>query len=296
MLFRAGTYVDLRPLRAYILHRTTNGFPMSVQPVDTSVRASKVRPPSLALAAFELPRAMAEMSSLTLAAPFLQLAPKGDGHPVMILPGFTAGDGSTRFLRRYLKILGYEVHGWELGRNYDHLSVGLKGERLAQRIETIHRAAGCKVSLVGWSLGGILAREAARRNSDSVRQVVSLGSPFAGDPRASNVWRFFEMATRQKLDSPQLLRRFQEGRTPPPVPSTAIYSKTDGIVAWQSCMEQESDHTDNIEVYGSHCGLAVNPAVLYAVADRLAQPEDDWKPFERSGCRAAFYPSSGPLH
>lgn len=261
-----------------------------------SVQASEIRPPSLTLAAIELARATAEMSSLTLAAPLLALAPKGDGHPVLVIPGFTAGDGSTRLLRRYLKQLGYEVHGWELGRNYDHHSIGAKGERLAQRIETIHRAAGRKVTLIGWSLGGIMAREAARRNPDSIRQVISLGSPFTGDPRATNVWRFFEWATGQQINSAEMLQRALEGRTPPPVPSTAIYSKSDGIVAWQNCLEQQSEHTDNIEVYGSHVGLVVNPAVLYAVADRLAQPEDEWKPFDRRGCRAAFYPSSSHLH
>ena len=261
-----------------------------------ALEATHIAPPSLALAVTELLRATAELSSLPWAAPILRRAPRGDGHPVVVLPGFTASDGSTVLLRRYLRDLGYDVYGWELGRNLDHHSIGPGGERLAKRIDTVRAATGCKVSLIGWSLGGVMAREVAKKDPESVRQVISLGSPFTGNPRATNVWHFFEWLTGQKLDTPEMARRLEEACNPPPVPTTAIYSKTDGITAWQNCLERKSERTDNIEVHGSHCGLVVNPAVLYAIADRLALPDEEWKPFDRRGWRAAFYPSSGHLH
>ncbi len=250
-------------------------------------------PPPLAFAMLELWRAGIELSALPWAAPVLGAAPTGDGHPVLVLPGFATGDRSTVLLRRYLHDLGYQAHRWKLGRNFDHYSVGMDGEWLAARIRAIREASGRKVSLVGWSLGGMLAREAARHDPDNVRQVITLGSPFHGDPHASNVWRAFETMTGQRMDSPGFLQRMAAAAAAPPVPSTSIFSKSDGIVAWRNCVEAPGPHTDNIEVCGSHCGLVVNPPVLYAIADRLAQPEDAWAPFRREGWRAAFYPSSG---
>lgn len=178
----------------------------------------------------------------------------------------------------------------------DHHSIGREGEHLARRIDGIRQETGEKLSLIGWSLGGIMAREAARNDPDGVRQVISLGSPFAGDPRATNAWHLFQLVTGQRIDSPELVQRLERSCLPPPVPSTAIFSKSDGVAAWQICREAEAEFTDNIEVHGSHCGLVVNPAVLYAIADRLAQPAENWKLFDRSGWRAAFYPSSGHVH
>ena len=145
-----------------------------------------------------------------------------------------------------------------------------------------------KVSLVGWSLGGIFARELAKQAPEAVRMVITLGSPFGGHPKATNAWRVYEMASGEKIDDGN--QAFVEAlRETPPVPTTAIYSRTDGICAWQSCRERPGPQAENIEVPGSHCGLGHNPAVIYAVAERLAQPENDWRPFERSGWRAFVY-------
>ncbi len=252
--------------------------------------------PPIALALIELNRAVLELASLPLAAPLLRRAAKGDGHPVLVLPGFTASDKSTAILRRYLDELGYDTYGWDLGRNLGPRAIGHTGERLEERLRAIHKLTGKKVSLVGWSLGGVMARQLSRRLPDAVRQVISLGSPFAGDPRSTNVWRVYEAVAGERIDSTNIQNQLKESREAPPVPSTAIYSKTDGVVAWRSCVEPEATTTDNIEVLGSHCGLGVNPAVLYAVADRLAQAEDHWAPFERKGWRAAVYPSSGAVH
>ena len=251
------------------------------------------RAPSAFLALTELPRALAEWGSLAFAGPMLARAPRGDGHPVLVLPGFMTSDASTAVLRRFLKRLGYDAHAWELGRNLGPRAIGQEGEKLVARLRAIHAATGEKVSLVGWSLGGIMARLVARRAPDAVRQVITLGSPFAGSPKASNVWRLYEAATGQRIDDEQTRRQMAEVAKAPDLPTTAIYSRSDGVVAWQNCREQESSQTDNIEVRGSHCGLGVNPSVLYAVADRLAQPEDDWRKFDRTGLHGWSYPEAG---
>jgi pimeloyl-ACP methyl ester carboxylesterase len=249
--------------------------------------------PSLLLALTELPRAMAEFGSIPWASPILMQAPKGDGHPVMLLPGFMASEASMKPLARYLKKLGYDVHHWDLGRNLGPRAVGPGGEKLIARLDDIHKATGKKVSLVGWSLGGTLARQLSRRRPDLVRQVISLGSPITGSPKSTNAWRAYQVMTGQKVDDPSVREQLAESHEVPPVPSTAVFSKHDGIVAWQNSREPKAKQTDNIEVRGSHCGLGVNPAVLWAIADRLALPEGGWKPFERGGFKAAIYPSSG---
>jgi pimeloyl-ACP methyl ester carboxylesterase len=254
---------------------------------------TSVKAPSALLALTELPRALFELAALPWAAPALAAAPRGDGHPVIVLPGFVTSDRSTGVLRSFLKQHGYDPHAWGLGRNLGPKAIGHQGEKLIARVLEVYEATGQKVSLVGWSLGGVMARLVAKRIPHAIRQVITLGSPFSGSPKASNVWRAYEVLTGQKVDAAHTKAQLNEVSAPPPVPSTAIYSRTDGVVAWQNCCEEVGPMSDNIEVHGSHCGLGVNASVLYAVADRLAQPEDDWHPFERSGIRAFVYPSAG---
>lgn len=254
---------------------------------------SRVKAPSALLALTELPRALFELGSLPWAAPLLATAPRGDGHPVIVLPGFVTSDRSTSILRNFLKRHGYAAHAWDLGRNLGPKAIGPQGEKLIERVLAVYEESGQKVSLVGWSLGGVMARLVAKRIPHAVRQVITLGSPFSGSPKATNVWRAYEMLTGQRIDAENTKAQLDEVSAPPPVPSTAIYSRGDGVVAWENCCEEVGPTSDNIEVYGSHCGLGVNPSVLYAVADRLAQPEDDWHPFERGGLRSLVYPSAG---
>ena len=265
--------------------------------VDAASFASReMKAPSIALALTEGGRALAELVSLQGASPLLSFAPSGDGHPVMVLPGFLAGGTTTSPLRRFLKSKNYEPFCWGLGRNLGPLAIGPEGELLAQKLETIHRQMKRKVSLVGWSLGGIMARELAKKYPDMVRQVITLGSPFAGNPRANHAWRVYQAVTGQQLDPVEMREAFGDlAMAPPGVPTTAIYSKQDGVAAWQTCVEKPSRLTDNIEVYGSHCGLGVNAAVHFAVADRLALPEKEWQPFDRTAAtwRRFVYPSSG---
>ncbi|MEN2787603.1 esterase/lipase family protein [Sphingomonas qilianensis] len=255
--------------------------------------AAPVRAPSAFRALTELPRAFAELSALGMVGPMLAQAPRGDGHPVLVLPGFVASDTSMRLLRNYLTKIGYDPYGWELGRNLGPKAVGQDGEKLLARLRAVHEQTGRRVSLIGWSLGGMMARQLAHRAPAMVRQVITLGSPFGGSPRATNVWLAYEMLTGHKIDSADALAQLRESAAPPPVPTTSIFTREDGIVAWQNCIEPEGPESDNIEVIGSHCGLAVNPAVLYAIADRLAQPEGNWHPFERTGLKAMVYPSAG---
>jgi len=250
----------------------------------TDPHAAAPPPPSRVLQLLEL-RAGAEFGSALALLPLLRRAPRGDGHPVLVLPGLLAGDATTRPLRAFLADRGYRALGWGLGRNLG-LRPGLEA-RLIGRLRELHRETGRRVSLVGWSLGGVFAREVASAAPQLVRSVVTLGSPLRGSPKSTNAWRIYEWASGQRVDDPAL-RRPKE--TPPPVPTTSIYSRSDGIVAWRCSVERAGPQSESIEVVGSHLGLGVNPAVLYAVADRMAQPEGRWCHFDRSGLRAWVYP------
>lgn len=242
-------------------------------------------PSSLALLLLEVPRTVIAASLLLPSLPFLQLAPRGDGHPVLVLPGFTASDVSTRIIRRYVSSLGYKSYGWKLGRNFG-LAGGLR-KRLMERLAELHERHDRPVSIVGWSLGGIYARELAKLMPKSVRRVITLGSPFGGERQGFDPW-MVRLLTGRDL-APRLRDRLNRLHPPPPVQSTAIFTRTDGIAPWRACREIDGDGTENIEVVASHCGLGFHPAVLYAVADRLAQPEGAFVPFDRSGLRRAFY-------
>ena len=244
----------------------------------------RIRPPSMLLALTELPRAIAEWSSLAVTmGTLLATAPRGDGHPVLVLPGFMTSDASTRVLRRFLKALGYDAHSWNLGRNLGPRAIGQQGEKLIERLREVHEMTGQKVSLVGWSLGGVMARLLAKRAPDAIRQVITLGSPFNGSPKSSNVWRLYEYMSGTSVDGQHTQSMIADIAARPAVPATAIYTKGDGVVAWQTCREDESDLSESIEVHGSHCGLGVNPSVLSAVADRLAQKPGAWRRFD---CKA----------
>ena len=242
------------------------------------------RPPSRLLQWLEL-RAFVELSASLALMPLLQRAPRGDGHPVLVLPGLIASDMSTQLLRSYLGNLGYDARGWGLGRNMG-LKEGLRDKMLAA-VRELHQETGRKVSLIGWSLGGVYAREIAAELPDAVRSCIMLGSPIHGHPRSTNAWRIYELASGQSVDDPKL--QLPDAALPP-VPTTAIFSRSDGVVAWQCSVEAKTATSESIEVDGSHCGLGAHPAVLYALADRLAQPEGEWQPFDRSGMRAFVYP------
>jgi pimeloyl-ACP methyl ester carboxylesterase len=251
-----------------------------------SVAVERLRPPSRTLMFLE-GRAIHELGAFVGALPLLSLAPRGDGHPVLVLPGLIASDVSTRPLRAFLRSKGYAVRGWEQGRNLG-LRAGVQ-DGMVDLLEEMNDVHGRKVSLVGWSLGGLYARQLAKMMPERVRSVITLGSPFAGSPHSTNAWRVYEMASGRRADGEDA--RFGGSLSvAPPVPTTAIFSRTDGICAWQGCVEKTSAQSESIEVESSHCGMGHHPAAVYAVAERLAQGEGQWKPFDRSGWRALVYP------
>jgi pimeloyl-ACP methyl ester carboxylesterase len=251
-------------------------------------------PPSDFLALTEPSRALVELASFVALRPALSFLPRGDGHPVLVLPGFLASDTSTGPLRGLLRDLGYDVEGWgDLGRNVRLTNARVQA--MVECLERLHARTGRKVSLVGWSLGGMMARELAKLRPQMVRQVISLGSPLTDDPGISKVRVLFE-AINGKVPEARRKGRFDSLETPPPVPSTSIYTKADGVVAWTGSLQAEGPSRENVEVHASHIGLGVNPTVMWVIADRLAQKEGEWRPFAAKGCASWLFPARRTLN
>ncbi len=248
--------------------------------------------PNAFLMAMEF-RAPWEFGALLPAWPVLQRAPAGDGHAVIVFPGLSASDASTLPLRGYLQGLGYDVSGWNQNFNFGP-RVGVLDEARRQVLDTC-AASGRKVSLIGWSLGGVYARELAKLLPDCVRSVLTLGTPFNGSPKSTNAWRVYELTSGRNVEHETELFTLPEA---PPVPTTSVYSRTDGVVAWRASLQKPElanhPYTENIEVYASHIGLGLNPTAWWTVADRLAQPEGQWQPFKRPrGLQGALFPNPG---
>jgi pimeloyl-ACP methyl ester carboxylesterase len=245
----------------------------------------KWRPPGLGLLLAEA-RGIFEFNASLLLSPLLMRAPRGDGHPVMTLPGFLASDLSMAPMRRYLTELGYDAYAWKMGRNVGGFA--RMRAALRDRLAEIHDTTGRKVSIVGWSLGGVYARDLALQAPELVRYVVTLASPFAGNVRATNATRLYEAMSGEAVEDNSELRKAIAGDLP--VPTSSIYSRTDGVVNWRTCRLRPSVTAENIEVHlASHVGLGVNAAALWATADRLAQAEGQFSQFERSGPFAIAY-------
>ena len=251
----------------------------------------KPRGPSMMNLASEVPRTLFELSALSMTWPLLRTLPRGDGHSVMVLPGFMAGDESTAVLRKYLSRMGYSPVGWNLGRNTGRFDI--MATQLPEMFLQLMEQTEGKVSLIGQSLGGVFARELARLYPQHVRQVISLGSPIRmdkSDAVASIVSQLFERSTGMTPEEMRDALEFFDESSSPPVPMTAIYSKGDGVVHWEGCMEEfEDGTTQNVRVCGSHCGMAFNPSIYHIVADRLAQADNEWVKYQRPAALAALY-------
>jgi pimeloyl-ACP methyl ester carboxylesterase len=238
-------------------------------------------------------RVMFEVGALAAAAPWLRMIGRGDHHPVLVLPGFMGDDASTVALRSFIRSWGYWAHGWGLGSNLGPTPDLLDGIR--HRLEAVHGRHRRPVSLVGWSAGGVFARHLARAHPDRVRQVITLGSPLQmheGDRSAASM-----LADRLKSRFDPTFGGAEEYLLGPlPVPSTSIYSRTDGIVRWQVCLDVADDRHENVEVRSSHVGLGFNPAALYVVGDRLAQAEGLWRPFRSTATLRPLYPPPTSWH
>ena len=255
---------------------------------ESSAASAPPSPPALLLTMSELPRMAGEFSALMATWPWLGRLPKGDGHPVLVLPGFTAGDPSTLIMRRFLRELDYQVLPWGLGTNSG--SAWLM-PALHRRINAILKLTDRPFSIVGQSLGGVFARELARSFPSHVRSVITLGSPFRtrdGEGTSAMVRSMFERASIMRPQERARLGLARDSERPPAVPCTAIYSRTDGVVAWKLCREPAGPMSESIEVFGSHTGMSMNPLVFWLLADRLRQDPATWQPLDRRAWRRAW--------
>ena len=246
-------------------------------PSTQALSSSAYRAPALGLLATEPLRALLDYCAARVAS---LDKPMGDGHPVVVYPGLGAGAITTAHLRRFLGDCGWAVHDWDGG-----VSTGPDGvfddwlATLYERVRELHAQHGRKVSLIGWSLGGLYAREIARSCPDAVRTVITLATPFAALAHGNHAGTVFRVLNRERAHLPPEIE--ERIRRTPPVPTTAIYSKTDGIVCWQGCIEKRTPASESVEVHASHLGMVTNPQALRIVANRLAQPEGQWRPLKR---------------
>ena len=211
------------------------------------------------------------------ATALLAALPRGDKHPVLVLPRLHATDAPTSTLRAVLKGLGYRTYGWRLGRNNGPTSKVVHGMRA--RLDYVTNRHQRPVTLIGCSLGGIYARQLARRTPQAVRQVITLSSPIrVVRYEQSHANRLFHLYAHQHIEPLNL--PLEHDDDPLPVPATSIYTPLDGIVAWRTCLDEHTPRAENIAVLASHFGITHHPAALWAIADRLAQPADQWKPFQ----------------
>ncbi len=230
--------------------------------------------PSNYLTMLEMPRAMLEFASLLPATPALHSVPRGDGHPVLVLPGFLGSDSHTSVLRQFLSSKNYKTIGWGLGTN---LGLSRAGgiQVLIDKVERFYDGHNqTKISLVGWSLGGVFARRLAMELPEKIRQVICLGSPI-GDPSQSAAYKAYQSLNQNESEPDTLARYIARNNINLPVPATAIYSKSDGVVPHNIAREIEGEESESIEVFGSHSGLVVNPQVFRLVGEKLAQ--ENWQ-------------------
>lgn len=227
---------------------------------------NRFEPPAPSRLLSETLLGLIELPRLLLRFPELAMQPRGQGRPVLILPGYGAGDGSTTLLKSYLRLLGYRARGWGLGRNRGVSSELLP--RILKRASSLARRTNHKVSLIGWSFGGYLARELARERADLISQIITLGTPVVGGPKYTVV---AEMLVRRGIDvdaiAAEVERRNQISFT---TPVTAIYSRQDAVVAWKACIDRHAANVEHVEVRTTHFGFGFSPEVYKIIANRLA--------------------------
>jgi hypothetical protein len=232
-------------------------------------------------------RGFLELPRLMLRFHDLARQPRGHGEPVIVLPGYRAGDGSTLILKIYLRLLGYQVRGWGLGRNSG--DVPDLFPRVLKRISSFAHRTHQQVRLIGWSLGGYLAREAARERPDLIHRVITLGTPVIGGPRYTVVARRFH---RRGVDMATIEAEIElRNKISLCTPVTAIYSRADAVVAWEACIDQNGTAVEHVEVRTTHVGLGFSPEVYKIIAQRLA---DDGKPCRESPADETTLPFEVP--
>jgi pimeloyl-ACP methyl ester carboxylesterase len=250
--------------------------------------SADVSPPHPLLAVLEVPRALAEYASFTATSRLLSAGRSGHGRPVLLLPGMLADDRSTRPLRRLLNTAGYAAYGWKLGTNVGPTRRIING--IDEVLDDITGVHGEPVSIIGWSLGGMLGHDLARRHPGTVDRLITLASPlYIVNRRQSRASLFYDEYGPAHLAEYAM----DTWRVPSvsSVPATSIFSKTDGVVRWETCVHPSGPLTENIEVCGSHCGLGFHSAAAYAILDRLAVPADPWTKFVPPGWLAIHFPT-----
>ena len=255
-------------------------------PTIQALSTSAFPAPAFGLLATEPLRAVLDYCAAKVAS---LPCPQGDGHPVIVYPGLRGGAITTLHLRRFLRDCGFDVHDWEGGVNTG--PDGVFDDWLqphCDRVRELHGLSGRKVSLIGWSLGGIYAREIARACPESVRQVVTMGTPFGALSHGNHAGTVFRILNRDRAHlTPEIEARLRET---PPVPTTSIYSRSDGIVCWQGCIEKKTALSESVQVDAIHLGMGSHPQVLRVVANRLSQPEGRWRPLSRPSGRRRSTP------
>ena len=204
--------------------------------------------------------------------PELVTAPRGDGRSIVLLPGFTSPELAMQPLALYLKFLGYDASTWGLGINSGKVDALTRS--FGARVEAMAERSSQPVTLIGWSLGGVIARETARLFEDSVREVITMGSPLIGGAKYTSVGKLYAIKEGMDIDAfeHEVHARNSVGLSQP---LTAIYSKSDGVVGWQAARDVYNAHARNIEVRSTHFGLGTNAKVWRIVADTLAGQIDD---------------------
>lgn len=228
-------------------------------------------PPSKLMLAAELPRALWTIAQAASQQSRLRDAPRGDGRPIMILPGVAMGDASVTALARYLRRLGYAAETWQLGLNRGTRTVGLDADRLIARITAMAEHHGAQVTLIGISLGGIIARLVAHRAPTLVREVITVCSPYAADARATNAWRTYQLLSGESIDSPDVAARLEELRRPLPVPAAAIWTRRDGMVNAAACRSLDEPGLRIFEIGGGHLLSHLRPELWQLLATILSE-------------------------
>ena len=258
----------------------------------TRVTNVPVAPPHPVFGLAEGSRALSELGWFVLARRWLERGRSGHGRAVVVLPGQLADDWTTAPLRRLLSSVGYQTYGWRLGPNIGPTPKIIRGlDRLIGEIGDRHRGP---VSVIGQSLGGFLGAELERRHPGAVDRLITLGSPIAmTSPRQSRGHPYYRWFAVEHLAEYAL--DVWTKAAPLSIPSTSIYSRSDGVVRWQACLYPEGPLTENIAVHASHFGMGFHPAAIYAVLDRLAAPTDNWHKFAAPKHLRAYFPAPSYL-